>query len=157
MLRLMPFFGWFFAKDIIIDVISALILIFILTYSIRYYSLRKRQTKYRFLIASFVLLTLSFIFKIVSHFVIYSIATSTKRIGIITFTYQTISHSPVLVFWGLLIYRMLSLVAFYLFYAIYLKRQTTIHLIVILYLLLIIGYFGAGRDAPDQAATVEGT
>jgi hypothetical protein len=134
--------NWFYGKDIIIDVISVLVLLFILIYSARYYALNKKEKKYALLIASFSTLTISFLAKILSHFIIYYRDTGVKQMGVITVTYQTISQSYALIFWGLLAYRILSIIGLYLFYLIYTEKTSKLNLFITAYLLVLSGYLG---------------
>ncbi len=142
MIRLIPIYQWFYGKDIIIDSLSFLIVLLILFYSIKFYRMNRSQKKYLYLISSFLLLSLSFLAKLMSHFIIYYTAVETKKIGIISLTYQTINSSGLFVFWGILIYRILSLFAIYLFYLIYSDKLDVMNQALMIYLLMLVAYLG---------------
>ncbi len=142
MFRLIPITQWFYGKDILIDLASFLILLVLLFYAIKFYKINNSQKKYRYLISSFALLAVSFLAKVLSHFVIYYNDVETKHIGIISFTYQTINHSNILVFWGLFAYRILSLFAIYLFYLIYAEKMDLKNQSLMIFLLMLVAYLG---------------
>lgn len=142
MIRIVPFANWLYGKDMFIDSISLIVLLLIVIYSIRFYQINKSKKQYLLLIASFSLIALSFITKILSHFIIYSTEIETKHIGIITLTYREIEQSQALVFWGLLGYRILSIIGIYLLYLIYSEKQNWRAVVLSICLLLLVGYFG---------------
>ncbi len=142
MIHILPINQLFYGKDIIIDFASFFILIILLIYAIKFYRLNKSQKKYIYLITSFALLATSFLAKVLSHFVIYFHNTETKQLGIISLTYQTINHSEILVFLGLLFYKILSIIAIYVFYLIYSRKTDIKNKILIFYLLIIVAIFG---------------
>lgn len=135
-----------YGKDIWIDVVGFLIVSFILAYAVKFYRLNKGSTrnkdKYLLLISSFTLLSVSFLAKILSHITIYKTSFETKHLGIISFTYQTITHSNVLIFWGLLTYRILSILALYLFFQIYSEDSSIKNQSLTIFLLLLTVYLG---------------
>ncbi len=132
----------FYAKDLYIDLFSLFIILFLLFHAIRFYKINKSQKKYLLLISSFSLLSLSFIAKVLSHFLIYSTADVTRHLGIISFTYRTIYSSSLLVFWGLLFYRLFSVFALYLFYLIYVGKINVGDHSFIIFLLMLVIYLG---------------
>ncbi len=131
---------FFCGKDLVIDVLSALVLLLILLRVISYYRANREEKKHLLLIASFAILTLSFVFKVLSHSLIYYSAKTTRQIGLITLTYQTLQQSTALVFWGLVLYRALSLLGFYLLFLIYTPRESRLHFALTAYLVLVLGY-----------------
>jgi len=145
MIKLISFSNWFYGADIILDLLSLFIILVILFSSIKYFKLNKSNSKYKYLIASFSLLSFSFLAKVLSHIVIYSHDFATKQIGIINLTYQTISHSTTLVFWGILLYRIFSLLALYLFFLIYSEHIEKRTQILIVYLLVMLGFLSHTR------------
>lgn len=135
-----PFLTLFYQKDLIIDIISAIIMLFILITIINFYFINKPK-RYIYLISSFTFIFLAFLFKILSHLRIYYFSTATKTIGAITLTYQTLNTSEALVFLGLMAYHIVFILGLYILYAAYLHKQTTLNTILIVYLLLMVGYF----------------
>lgn len=134
---------WTSGLDLAIDVFSLCVIILIAISAIKFYKINNQQKKYRYLIASFILLAISFIFKIFTHFTIYYTATQTRYFGNIAFVYQSLKSSYFLVFWGLLGYRVLSLLAFYFLYLTYVNEKTDskMSIILIAYLIFIASYF----------------
>ncbi len=130
----------FYRGDFLLDIFNFLVVLFILIYCVKFYLLNKKQKKYRYLITSFSFLTLSFLFKILTHVVIYYRTIIVKHIGIVTITYQTLRSSLAFVGWGVLVYRILSLLAFYIFYVAYVKEKSKLNVLLMIYLLLIAGY-----------------
>ncbi len=131
---------WFSGKDLIIDLISSIVLFTILVFAIKFYSVNREEKHYLYLISSFGLLFLSFVIEILTHFSIYRKTIETHHVGLITITIQTLQSSSAFTFWGVLTYRVLYLLALYLFYCGYAKPHRKIHMLLVAYLLLIAGY-----------------
>ena len=132
---------YFYGKDVFVELISLLVVLFILFYIIRYYRLdTSKKGQYRLLIASFSFLALSFFAKIVSNMVIYSTSLDLKQVDVITFAYQGVLQKTSFLFWGLVFYKIFSLLGFYLLYLVYVKKQTTLHSFFVPYLLIVLGY-----------------
>ena len=131
-----------YGKDIYFDIINLLILTIITVYAIKFYKLKKENKKYRYLIGSFSLLAISFMAKVISHLIIYETNTTTRSLGIINITYQTITQSNSLIYWGLFTYKILSLIGIYLFFLIYNDKKNIKNKILTTYLLLIVAYLG---------------
>ena len=140
------FADWFYMKDLIIDVFSALVLITILVFAIRLYRMSKKQEKLKLLIWSFGLLSFSYLLKVASHFLIYQTVTHQKSVGVITIIYKTIEASPLLVYWGLLGYRIFFLLGLYVLYLVYAEKQSRLTMVISAYLLIALGYFSYGKS-----------
>jgi hypothetical protein len=140
MFAIVPFTELFYGKDLFIDIFSIIVSLLIFSYAMKYYKINKEQKKYKYIISSFALLAISFVFKILTHFTIYYKTVETKQMGVLTITYQTLKSSQILIFWGLFLYRVLSLLALYLLYAGYTRKQTKSSTLLIIYLLLLVGY-----------------
>jgi hypothetical protein len=115
-----------YGNDIFVDLFSAIVLIMICFTAFKFSKLRKRK-EYSYLITSLLLLAISFIFKIFTHFSVY-------------LTTSDIIITKNVIFWMLLIHRVLSLIAFYLLYLVFAQKKQSLITIFFLYLLLIIGY-----------------
>ena len=113
---------WFFGKDIYVDLVSVIVLFMIAFFSYRYYGLSKRK-KYAIFSTSFLLMAVSFIFKIVTNFTLYHQKLETKTFGLITYTYSTLQQSDILFQLGFLFHRLLMLFGLYLLYSIYAKPK----------------------------------
>ncbi len=131
--------AWFNGKDIIIDLFSILILGLISFYGFMYYRLNRRNKNYIFLAAAFLLMALSFIFKILINFTIYYHVIETKNIGLFTLTYHTVQVSHILFIIGFLLYRVLMLLGLFTLYAIY-ARPKLATMILMVFLLLVTTY-----------------
>jgi hypothetical protein len=131
---------WFYGKDIIIDIVSIFVLSLIAFFSIEYYKINKRNKNYLFLATSFILIALSFLFKIITNFTLYYHILETRQVGFVKFTYNVIKSSDILFFAGFLMYRILMLLGLYVLYSIYLKQNRT-NILLITYLILISIYF----------------
>lgn len=129
-----------YEKDLIIDVFSMIVLLLLFWRGMRHSSLTSKKKQYKYLTSAFGLLAISFLFKILSHFMIYYSHTEVHSIGIITLTYNTIRSSKALVFWGLLFYRVFSLLAYYFLYSVYTKQQPRSSIILIIYFLFLAAY-----------------
>lgn len=140
MFGLVYFTHWFYEKDIIIDIFGTVVLILVLFYAWRFYKLNKEQRKYKYFIPAFGLLVLSFISKIIAHFTIYYTTTETHQIGVITVTHQALKTSNALILWGLLLHRVLMIMALYFLYLVYSEKQSKTSIFLIGYLLLVVGY-----------------
>ena len=128
---------WFYGKDILIDIVAVLVLFFIGLFSLRYYTINKKNKNYLHFAVSFFIMSLAFLSKILTYFTIYTHSVQTRTVGSVTLTLQTITSYDTLFFVGLLLYRLLTLVGLYLLYAIYQKHsKSTIFLSIALLALL---------------------
>lgn len=123
---------FFYGKDILIDSISMLIVGFILFTAISYYKIDGKESK-KYFMYSFFALTLSFLFRIIGHSLVYYATTSQPHIGLIMLMYQSFFEASTGVFLALTIYKILSLTGFYLLYATYAyKKVSSKHFIILL-------------------------
>lgn len=123
------------------DVVSAVILLFILILIISFYNINKPKKRYIYLISAFSFIFISFLFKILSHYRIYYYTTTTRAVGAITYTYQTLNSSETLVFLGMLFYHIIFLLGLYLLYATYLNKQSALNVSLVIFLLILVGFF----------------
>jgi len=131
---------WFYGKDIVIDIVSILVLLLISYFSVRYYKINNQNKKYLFFASSFGFMALSFIFKILTNFTLYSKVIQTKQIGFVTFTYNAIQSSSILFTAGFLIYRILMLTGLLILYSMYSNTKKA-NIMLLLYLVFISTYF----------------
>lgn len=131
--------AWFYGKDIAIDAISLFVVALISVFSFKYYKIRKNKNYIYFGLA-FALLSISFLFKILTNFTIYYSVWETKYIGLFTLTYQTVKESNTLFFVGFLLYRLLTLLGLYMLYSTYIE-QTKANMFIVAYLILVSTYF----------------
>ncbi len=127
--------AWFYGKDIIIDVVSIIVLALIGFFSIKYHRMNKKKSNLLFGI-SFLMLAVSFLFKIMTNFTIYYPVMVTKNLGFFAVTFHAMKATNLLLYAGFLMYRLLTLVGLYLLLSIYTK-QTKPNAILIGYFILI--------------------
>lgn len=182
-MAVIPIIEWFHGIDMVIDFFSMIVLFLLALNIYRFYSIKikahvpqrlkgiakstaasKMQNlddyegkRYKLFIASFALLSLSFLFKLFTYLVIQYSSLQTKEIGFVTITYQTVRSSDFTIFWGFFFFRVLSLLSFYLLYLAYTRKEMKITpenpgksgitlrnsfgMMFILYLLLLAGYY----------------
>ena len=175
MVAYIPIIEWFHGIDVLIDVFSLIVLLLLAFNILRFYLIKKKERaadakflkleksngyedkRYRLFITSFFLLSLSFVFKLFTYFVIQYEAVETKHIGMLTITYQTVKNSDATILWGFFFFRVLSLLAFYLLYLAYTRKELKITennpgksgitfrnsfgMLFVLYLLLMASYY----------------
>lgn len=178
---------WFHGIDVFIDIFSMIVILLITLKISKFYLMKRRDSnqikinsknkisdnifpknknkfldntgekRYKLFIIAFLLLSLSFIAKLFTYIVIEYKAIETKTIGFLTISYQIVKTSEVPIFIGLFIFRILSLLAFYLLYLAYTRKdmkidinnpgksgitlRNSLGMILVIYLLLIAGYF----------------
>ena len=133
--------SWFYGKDILIDTVSIFVLLLIAFFSLNYYKVDRKNKNYLHLAISFFLITLSFLFRILTNFTIYYKVFETKQLGLFTLTYQVIKSTGTLFFIGFLLHRTLMLLGLYMLYSIYQKNQSKSNILIISYLIIISTYF----------------
>ncbi len=131
---------WFYGKDIIIDLISVSVLFLIALFSVKYYRMNKENKNHLLLATSFIIIAVSFLFKIIMNFTIYYTGLEAKQLGNITLIYTAMKQTDLLFTAGFLMHRVLMLLGLYMLCSIYLKQnRTTIFLVT--YLIVISTYF----------------
>ena len=131
--------AWFHGKDIVIDLISTFVLSLVAAFSVKYYSLDRKNKNYLYLSLSFFMLAVAFLFKILTNFTLYYHEIETKHYGLFSMTYHTI-ESDSLFFIGFLLYRILTLIGLYALYSIYQKNNSKFNFIFVAVLLIITAY-----------------
>ena len=132
---------WFYGKDILIDVVSIIVLVMISFVTFRFYRLNKKKKQHLYFSLASALLLLSFIFKILTNFTLYEHVTTTKQIGFFTLTFHTIHYSDTLFLVGTILYRLLTLLGFYLLFSIYYKEQPKPIYLLMFFFIFISTYF----------------
>ena len=132
---------WFYSKDLLIDTISAFVLLLIASFAVRYYKLNKKNNNYLYLAGSFFLIALSFLFKILTNFTIYYKVFVTRHLGDFILTYPAVQVSNILFLAGFLFYRLLTLLGLYMLYSIYQKSQSKSNIYLIVFFILVSTYF----------------
>lgn len=132
---------WFYSKDLLIDGISAFVLLLIASFAVKYYKLNKNNKNYLYLASSFFLIALSFLFKILTNFTIYYKVFVTRHLGNYILTYPAIQVSNILFFVGFSLYRFLTLLGLYMLYSIYQKNQSKSSIFLMVFFILVLTYF----------------
>ena len=125
---------WFWGKDIFIDSIAVIVLVLIAIFVTRYYWIKKSRN-YLYFAASFYLLALSFLFKILINFTVYYQVLHTQVIGSIQYTQIILRSSEVLAVMGLFFYRVLTLVGLFMLYSIY-EKQSKANILLMAYFII---------------------
>ncbi len=132
--------GWFYGKDIIIDAVSIVVLTLLSYFTFRCYRSTKKKEHLWFSIAM-GLLSLSFLFKILTNFTLYQHVLATRNLGLFTITYHTVVENEALEIIGTMVYRLLSLLGLYTLFSLYYKQQDRASIILIIYFIIITTYF----------------
>jgi len=111
--------AWFYGKDMMIDACSILVLFLIGFFSLRFYKIKPAKKTYLWLGLSFFMISLSFIFKILTNFRVYYDVDVTRRIGNMMYSYELVRYTDILFYIGTLAHRVLMLLGLYALYSIY--------------------------------------
>jgi len=132
--------AWFYGKDIAMDAIGILILFLIGIFSLRCYKINPSKKTYLWLALSFFMISLSFLFKILTNFRIYYDVDVTSRIAGRLYSYELVKYTDILFYIGTLAHRILMLLGLYALYSIY-HEHTKSEAFLSAYLLVIIAIF----------------
>ncbi|MBT4539352.1 hypothetical protein HOI26_02375 [Candidatus Woesearchaeota archaeon] len=132
---------WFYGKDIIIDIVSIFVLLLIAYFNMQYYKLDRRKKGHMFFSVATSFLALSFFFKIITNFTLYQYVLEKKQFGLMTIIYQTVQYSDTLFLVGTLLFRLFTLLGFYILFSIYCKKQQKPIYFLIIYFIIMITYF----------------
>lgn len=130
--------SWFQWKDIFIDIISVIVLFWIVFFSLRSYKINHNKN-YLALALSFSLLALSFILRILINFLIYDEFLEIQQLNHLELSVHVQSITT-LVFLAVLFYRVFQLLGLYTLYLIY-DRQSKPTVFLFTSLLLVLTYF----------------
>jgi hypothetical protein len=136
--------AWFYGKDMIIDACSILVLFFIGFFSLKFYKINSSKKTYLWLGLSFFMISLSFIFKILTNFRIYYDVDVTRRVGDMLYSYDLVKYTDILFYIGTLAHRVLMLLGLYSLYSIYHEHSKS-EAVFTAYLLIIISIFTSGN------------
>ena len=132
---------WFAAKDLIIHGFIVLTLILIAAFSFRFYFLKKKENKnYLYFALSFILLAISFLWKMATDITIVYDMISTKKVGILTITFKTLYTEKLLFVAGHFVHYLLFLLGLYILYVV-LNRKSTMNHLLLLYFIVITTVF----------------
>lgn len=132
---------WFATSDILLQGFSVLVLLLIAAFSLRFYFLKKEDNKnYLFFAVSFILLAISFLWKIVTDITVVYDIVKAKQIGVLTITYQTLYTEKLLFLAGHFAHYLFMLLGLYILYVV-LNRKSTMNHLFILYFIIITTIF----------------
>ena len=132
---------WFYGKDILIDIVSIIVLGLISYVTFRYYHINKHKKQHLWFSIASLLLSLSFLFKILTNFTLYQQVLRTQQLGLFTFTYQTVQYSDTLFLVGTLLYRLLTLLGLYVLFSIYYNDQPKPMYLLTVFFIFVSTYF----------------
>jgi len=128
---------WFASQDMIILGFSVITLLLIAAFSLRFYFFKKKEHKsYLYFAASFLLLAISFLWKIATDITIYYDIIKTKQVGIFTITYQTVRAEKVLFVAGHFAHYLLMLLGLYILYVVLNRKSTMNHLLILYFIVM---------------------
>jgi hypothetical protein len=131
---------WFHGKDMVIDVMSALVVSLLALFTFRYYRL-SRSRSYVFLSAGFALIALAFLAKVLANFTLYYTETGTTQFGDFLLTYTQVQSSNLLLIAGFFLYKLFTLLGVYLLYYVYQQRQSATTELLFAYLIVVSALF----------------
>jgi hypothetical protein len=131
----------FSGQDILIDIFSAIVVLMIAFFSVKYYKLSGKNKNHLWVAGAFFTLGLGFIFEILTNFTIYRTVSVVKQVGLAAFTYQGVVPTNILFNIGFLGYEVLTLFGLYLLFMLYQSKKSVTNFIITTYLLLISIYF----------------
>jgi hypothetical protein len=136
-LEITPGPQWFSGPDFIIDLVSVVVLLLIGVFAWKFYSLNKSNKKHLFMFTSLAILGASFVFKIITYFILYL---TTFKLHVFTVLGQPMYYMEPNNFYfsiSFIIYSLLTVLGFYILYTIYEPKTSLSTNILILYLLMI--------------------
>ncbi len=131
---------WFLGRDFIIDLVSVVVLLLIGFFSWKYYSLNKSNKKHLLIFTSFILLGLSFIFKIATYFILYSSHFQVQVYQLFGKLVYYVTPTNTLFAVSFIIYAVLMLIGFFIFFTVY-EKFSIKSVILIMFLLVTIVLF----------------
>jgi hypothetical protein len=131
---------WFYGVDVISSIIALVITFMIAGFSYKIYRFCKDK-KYKYLTLSFITLSASFFFKLLTNITVYYDVQKLSKLGTLILEYTTLEGSDLLISIGFIGHRFLFLAGFMgLFYLLYKHRDRKL-LIVMTWLILLATWF----------------
>ena len=131
---------WFYGIDALFEFFAVLATALLSFYSYKLYSFNKR-TSYKYFSFSFLLISLSFIFKIITNMIIYFPVLKQHTIGFFTITYRIVTETNVVAILGLFIYHLLMLLGLFGIYWIIGKSREKNKFLLLLYFVVLSAFF----------------
>lgn len=120
---------WFYGIDSVFEIVSLLITILIAVYAYKLYRFSGNRN-YKFFSLAFLLISLSFVFKIITNIIVYSQALEKIDLGTVTIIRSTITQYEFVYILGFLGFRMLTLLGLIGIYMVSYKNTSTNDMII---------------------------
>ena len=133
---------WFYGIDILFEIFFVFITLLISFYGYRIYKLSKNK-EHKYFSISFLLIAISFAFKILTNFDIYFNVFRTMKIGLHTLVLSYLYNSGIIYVTGLFIYKLLTTLAFFVLLLITTKKHSKNDVYLIVYLIFISTIFSS--------------
>ena len=131
---------WFYLPSIIIDFIAFIVLLAISYFSYKYYKLNRSNKTYLYLAGSFLLICLSFFFKLLTNLTVYYNVSKDVQHGVIVATLEAVRSFNILSVLTYSGYVLLHLLGLYFLYSLYQKENSKANIFLISYLILLSTY-----------------
>lgn len=127
---------WFFGIDILFEIVTIFIAMLISFYGYKIYKLSKTK-EHKYFSISFFLVALSFVFKILTNFDVYFSVLKPLQVGSKIVLFNYLYSSGILHLAGLLVFRFLMLMAFFILFLLTERKHPTKDICLMVYLLFI--------------------
>ncbi|MGV8169641.1 MAG: hypothetical protein ACP5N3_06320 [Candidatus Nanoarchaeia archaeon] len=132
---------WFSGPDFIIDLFSVVILLMIGFFAWKFYSMNKENKKHLWLFLALGVLSLSFIFKIITYLILYKTTFSVEVFSVLGQLVYYLQPNNFYFSISFIVYALLTLLGFYLLYTVYEPKIPPSTSILMFYSLLVIALF----------------
>lgn len=139
-LQLNPGPEWFSGPDFIFDIFGMIILLMIGVFAWKFYNINKKN-KHLMMFIAFSILGLSFVFKIITYFMLYLTTFKLQVLNVFGQVVYYMQPSNLYFSIAFITYSLLTLVGFYILYIIYEPKLPIKASILIMYFLLLITFF----------------
>jgi len=136
---------WFMGKDIIIDIFSMIILFLIAFFSFKCYKTDKCNKNHFYLSLSFLMIGLSFLFKIFTNFVVYKEIVEKQTLGLLTIIHTVTVQAYLPSYLSSILQKSFMLIGLYFLYVVLEKNKTIIDHVMVISLLLLITHLSHMR------------
>jgi hypothetical protein len=140
-LALTPGPQWFSGADFVIDLVSVVILFLIAVFAWIFYSLNKSRKNHLLFFISLVILGLSFVFKIITYFMLYLTTFDVRIVNVLGQLVYYVEPNTLYFSVAFIIYSVLTLIGFFLLYTIYDSNMSKKTTLLILYFILAVVLF----------------
>ena len=134
--------SWFHGIDTTFEIVSIVVSFLIFYFSYKTYKLTS-QKKYLIFSISFLLIAISFFFKIISNMIIYSKELQSNMIGMFTLYFYTINRYEWFNFLSIFLYRFLMLIAFMIILLLCIKIKDKKLIAILIYFIIISTLFSS--------------